>query len=237
MNDHDPRLKAISEEVVTSKGYVLEDARFIASKEFTFRWKLNGDRVTLLVSDYIDDAPDQVIRQFVSGACTYIFGGRHVFGDDYLSYMRSDEFILKKRPTYFSRCRRIARTDVGKYRNLFDSVQRLLDRGLLLNSDIDNTLFSWTKGENLTKLGYCAQMFRLVVISAVFDDPHVPEEILDYVVFHECLHLRQGYRPFNRHPHDAEFRRQESLYPDHQRLEKELKEILRNRRGRAGIGP
>ena len=141
--------------------------------------------------------------------------------------MRSEDFILRKRPVYFKRCRRLTRSDMGEHRNLFDSVQRLLDMGLLDARDIDNTVFSWTTGSNRTKLGYCAQMFRIVVISSVFDDPNVPEELLDYVVFHECLHLRQGYRPFNRRPHDAEFQRQERLYPDHEEMERKLKTLHR----------
>ena len=165
----------------------------------------------IYVSDYLDDAPDIVVEQFLKGASTYIFGGRHVFSGEYMDYMRSEDFILRKRPVYFKRSRRLTRSDTGKYRNLYDSVQRLLDKGLLTDPDIDNTIFSWTTGSNRTKLGYCAQMFRIVVISSVFDDPSVPEELLDYVVFHECLHLRQGYRPFNRRPHDAEFQRQERL--------------------------
>lgn len=181
----------------------------------------------IYVSDYLDDAPDIVLEQFLKGTSTYIFGGRHVFGGEYLDYMRSEDFILRKRPVYFKRSRRLTRSDAGKYRNLYDSVQRLLDRGLLRDGDIDNTIFSWTTGSNRTKLGYCAQMFRIVVISSVFDDPNVPEELLDYVVFHECLHLRQGYRPFNRRPHDAEFQRQERLYPEHEEMERKLKTLHR----------
>ena len=210
-----------------SRGYAVAEAGFISTKEFNFKWKLRGSSISIYVSDYLDDAPDIVIEQFLKGASTYIFGGRHIFGDDYIRYMRSEDFILRKRPVYFKRCRRLTRSDMGEHRNLFDSVQRLLDMGLLDARDIDNTVFSWTTGSNRTKLGYCAQMFRIVVISSVFDDPNVPEELLDYVVFHECLHLRQGYRPFNRRPHDAEFQRQERLYPDHEEMERKLKTLHR----------
>ena len=203
------------------------EAGFISTKEFNFKWKFRGTSMWIYVSDYLDDAPDIVLEQFLKGASTYIFGGRHVFGDEYMDYMRSEDFILRKRPVYFKRSRRLTRSDTGKYRNLYDSVQRLLDKGLLRDRDIDNTIFSWTTGSNRTKLGYCAQMFRIVVISSVFDDPNVPEELLDYVVFHECLHLRQGYRPFNRRPHDAEFQRQERLYPEHEEMERKLKTLHR----------
>ena len=67
----------------------------------------------------------------------------------------------------------------------------------------------------------------IVAISSIFDDPKVPEELLDYVVFHECLHLRQGYRPFNRRPHDAEFQRQERMFPRYEEMESQLKSLHR----------
>lgn len=224
-NLNDFRLKRIAAPLFESRGYRLKEAYFTAFKEMNFRWEINGKDIIFKMSDYLDDAPDEVIEDFVKGALTYIFGGRHVWGKTYLDYARSDEFILSKRPVYYRRGRRLARTDVGEYRNIFDAVQRLIDRGLLTADDIENTLFSWTSDPTLTRLGYCTQMFRIVVISRVFDDPDIPEDLFDFVVYHECMHLRQGYRPFNRNPHDAAFRESMHLYPGEHELEARLKDI------------
>lgn len=226
MNANDDRLKTILSGLVKDKNVTVTKATFVATKDFNIAWNASRYTLSMTVSDYLDDAPGEVIREFLRGALTYIYGGKHVFGKKYLDYIKSDEFILRKRPIFYKRSRNIARTDVGRYRNLFDSVDRLLDRGLLDESDIDNTVFSWSKTVNTTRLGYCAQMFRVVVISAVFDDDSIPERYLDYVVYHECLHLRQGYRPFDRHPHDSEFHRQESLYPGFDEINDELNTIL-----------
>ena len=221
----DLRLKSIASDVFSKRGLVVTEASFTSFKEMNFRWTLKGNVVTLKVSDYLNDAPDDVLEEFLKGALTYVVGGRHVFGKRYMEYMTSDEFILKKRPVYYKRGRRLLRSDIGEYRNLFDAVQRLVEKGLLNESDIQNTLFTWTAEPTFTRLGYCSQMFRIVVISKVFDSPSIPEELFDFVVYHECMHLRQGYRPFNHRPHDAEFRRSMAIYPNGGELEERLKDI------------
>lgn len=230
MSLDDVRLHSLAREVFGTKRLYVREAGFTSFKEMNFRWTLRGSEVTLKVSDYLRDAPDDVLEEFLEGAMSYVAGGRHVFGKRYMEYMTSDDFILSKRPIYFRRCRRLTRSDVGEYRNLFDSVQRLIERGLLTDQDIDNTLFSWTSEANYTRLGYCSQMFRIVVISKVFDSPDVPEELLDFVVYHECMHLRQGYRPFNRRPHDSAFHQSMRNYPNHDELERRLNEIPKLKR-------
>ena len=176
MSLDDVRLKNIASGIFARRGLVLKEANFTSFKEMNFRWTLRGNVATLKVSDYLDDAPDDVLEEFLKGAITYIAGGRHVFGKRYMEYMTSDEFILSKRPVYYKRSRRLLRSDIGDHRNLFDAVQRLVEKGLLNESDIQNTLFTWTAEPTFTRLGYCSQMFRIVVISKVFDSPSIPED-------------------------------------------------------------
>ena len=53
------------------------------------------------------------------------------------------------------------------------------------------------------------------------DGPDVPDFVRDYVVYHECLHLRQGYRPGNR-THDSQFRAWEHSFPRWEEAERIL---------------
>ena len=216
----DERLLQIAAAEGAKTGTEVVSAEFRPFKQFSFKWSHGGSVIE--VSDYCDSAPDAALADLLQ----YIFAyarltergdragaGDLTMGPDYVAYFNSDRFLQEKRPLYLRRSRNLARRDVGWYRNIFDSVQRLLDCGLLLPADLDNTSFTWTTAANYTRLGYCNQMFRVVAISSVMDDLSVPEYVMDRVVYHECLHLRQRYRPFNRRPHDAEFRRQEKLYP------------------------
>ena len=142
----------------------------------------------------------------------------------FLRYIADPDFVVEYRPLYIKRSKNLIRTDAGDHFRLSDSVQRLLDRGLVSEEDIGNAYISWTRRESVRKLGFCSTIFRVIGISAILDDPSVPDEMRDYVVYHECLHLRQGYRPERRY-HDGEFRRWEHMFPDWERIERDMRRL------------
>ncbi len=194
-------------------GYYGEaDAGFIAKKDFCYTWQVRGDRITVRISDYLEGAPDDVLREFADMVCRRAKGMSWSEPDSFIDLVTSDDFITSRRPVFVRRSKNLLRTDVGVHRNLYDSVQRLLDSGLLTGSDVENSYFSWTSRSNTRRVGFCSTMMRVVGISSVLDDPAVPEYVLDYVVYHESLHLRQGYGCRRRY-HDGEFRSWEHSFP------------------------
>lgn len=224
MNGKEQRLLAIANYAAMRRGTEVGEARFSRSGRFAYRWRMDGGRIAVLyVTDYLDEAPDRALLEFLEAVMDSVRGRTAAFGSAFMEYVTSDEFILGKRPVFLRRSRNIARTDTGRYRNIYDAAQRLLDAGLISPEDLDCTYFTWTSAPNYARLGYCHRMFRVVAVSSVLDDPAVPEYVFDFVVYHECLHLRQGYRPFDRHPHDAAFCRQERLHPRYAEAEAYMK--------------
>ncbi|MCQ2070457.1 MAG: M48 family metallopeptidase [archaeon] len=219
-------LGTVMDRIASEKGWTISQCRFSHAKDFGWGWSLKGDVLEISVTDYLDSAPDDVLESFCRSIVNYILKKDYGFTDVFLGYIRSDGFILGKRPVFIKRSRNITRNDVGRTRSLYDSVQRLLDAGLLTESDIENTEFTWTVEPGYTRLGTCSQMFRVVTISSVLDDADVPERLLDYVVYHECMHLRQGCTPFTHVHHDAVFHRYMKRFPDADGAEKELREHI-----------
>lgn len=164
----------------------------------------------MALSDHLADAPDEVILEFV---------GAMMRGDRreealplYTEWVSRDGFAADRRRTFLARSRNLTRTPAGRHRDLRDSVRRLTAAGLITAADTEDAVFSWTCRPNLRRVGYCSTLMRVVAVSCALDDPEVPEHVLDYVVYHEVLHLRQGHRPFRR-PHDREFAEAERAYP------------------------
>jgi len=62
----------------------------------------------------------------------------------------------------------------------------------------------------------------VIAVSRLLDDPDVPEHVLDYVVFHEILHLIRGPHPFRR-PHDRGFNAMEAAFPRKEEAERFLR--------------
>ena len=74
-------------------------------------------------------------------------------------------------------------------------------------------------------LGHFDPSHNAIIISRIFDRPQVPALAVEYVLFHEMLHLRYpvDHNGARRRVHTREFREAEKKFP---RL-KEAKEILK----------
>jgi len=228
MKKDDDRLFDLISPIISENGLELGGASFFGPKEFQAYWKRSGNRIDIRISDYLIDAPDEVIVDFSKTVISTIKKKRPNYGKTYLEWVMSDEYINSKRKIYLRRSRNLTGTTVGNERDIIASLDRLLDSGLLDPKSIGNSFFSWTKIPNKRKLGFCSPMMRVVGISCVLDDISVPEYVLDYVVYHESLHLEQGYRPGQR-AHSKEFRDDERKYPKYEEAEKYLKSLADKR--------
>ncbi len=183
-----------------------------------------GKKPFVAVSDYLEDAPQDVIRDLVK----FLFGKNGPCPAKFEEYVSSDAFVNAKRPLFLSRSRKFRYTAEGSVYNLHDSVRRLLDSGLVTESDVRNVYFTWTVRSAVRLLGTCYSMFRVISVSSALDSEDVPETHLDYVVYHEILHIRQGFHMKKIH-HDAAFRIQENRYPDCRRIREELSRLDKRR--------
>ncbi len=188
------------------------EADYIAKKDFYYSWGSRGGKLTVQISDYLQGAPDEVLGDFGEMIALRALGLEWSEPDSFLDYVRSDDYIVSRRPLFIKRSRNLLRTDVGEARFLPDSVQRLMDAGLIGPQDIENSVISWTRRDSHRRIGRCSTMLRVVGISLALDTLEASDDAVDYVVYHECLHLRQGYLP-TRRVHDAEFHAWEHEYP------------------------
>mgnify|MGYP007099006089 FL=1 len=225
--DIDERLVRIAES--SCRGLVSRiDAEFISRKEFCYAWSIAGDKAVLKISDYLIDAPEDVLGDLSRCMVLRGLGRPWEIPPSFIQYVDSDSFVTAKRPLYIRRSRNLTRSEVGGYRVLTDSLDRLLESGLISPTDIDNSYISWTRSDSIRRVGFCATMFRTIGISSALDDTDVSSDALDYVVYHECLHLRQRYRPTGR-VHDAEFRGWEHSFPGWKGCESELRRLRLHR--------
>jgi len=74
---------------------------------------------------------------------------------------------------------------------------------------------SWSHGRSRSLLGHYDPAHNAIVVSRIFDQPAVPRYAVEYIVYHEMLHLRHPVRlnGSRRCVHTPEFRAQEKLFP------------------------
>jgi predicted metal-dependent hydrolase len=74
---------------------------------------------------------------------------------------------------------------------------------------------SWSSDRARNRLGHYDPAHNTIVVSRVFDHPRIPRFVVEYIVYHEMLHLKHPVkvRRSRRCVHPAEFRAEERLFP------------------------
>jgi len=84
---------------------------------------------------------------------------------------------------------------------------------------------TWSRDRSRNSLGHYDPAHNAIVVSRIFDHPRVPRSAVEYIVYHEMLHLKHPVRlrGSRRCVHSAEFQAEERLFPQ---LD-EVKQFLR----------
>ncbi len=204
-------------------GYDSVDAEFVAFREFKVRWQRSYKWASFKVSDYLMDAPEEVIEALARTLFGKIAGKHDVpYSEEMIAWATSKDFVKYKQPVYLRRSRGITKSPKGEVRDLEESMARLANAGLA-EKDPDLVL-TWTKEKNIRKVGYCSVLMKVIAISSVFDNGEIPEFVLDYVVYHEYLHASRGMKAFGR-AHDLDFREDEIRFPRYKEAEEWLNRL------------
>jgi len=104
-------------------------------------------------------------------------------------------------------------TPAGRYFDLKEIFERLnLD---WFRGSLSCPTLGWSKYVSRRRLGFYDQQRNLMVISRIFDQKNVPPQVVEFIVFHEMLHIvfpsEKGRS--RRIVHSREFRRAERSHP------------------------
>jgi predicted metal-dependent hydrolase len=86
---------------------------------------------------------------------------------------------------------------------------------------------TWSHNHSRNSLGHYDPAHNAIVVSRIFDHPRVPRSAVDYIVYHEMLHLKHPVklRGSRRCVHSAEFQAEEKLFPQLQEVKRFLKQL------------
>jgi len=187
--------------------------------------QIEEGRLRLRITDLLEGAPASVLE-----ALAYILLGKlfrkpvpAIYTHRYRLYFNRRDVrrsVLLLRQT---RGRKFISGPCGTHYDLeevFERLNRQYFDGLL-----GRPLLGWSRRRSRTSLGHYDLSHNAIIISRLLDSPVVPSPALEYVLFHEMLHLRYPahHHGASRQVHPREFREAERAYP---RL-KEAKELLK----------
>ncbi len=93
---------------------------------------------------------------------------------------------------------------------VFEDLNQRFFHGLMARPQM-----TWSRDHARNSLGHYDPAHNAIVVSRIFDHPRVPRSAVEYIVYHEMLHLKHPVRlrGSRRCVHSAEFQAEEKLFP------------------------
>jgi len=177
--------------------------------------RLREGRLLVRLSDLLEGAPESVLRAIahILVAKMYRKPVERAHATRYRKYVSSHKIASKIHLVRQMRGRKRIETARGKVYDLdiiFEDLNARYFHGLLARPNM-----TWSRDHARNILGHYDPAHNTIVVSRVFDHPRVPRYAVEYIVYHEMLHLKHPVklRGSRRCVHPAEFAAEEKLFP------------------------
>ncbi len=200
----------------------VEFCRFANADNFI---RLEHGKLHVRMSDLLEGAPAPVLE-----ALAHILLGKlyrkpaqRMYLHRYRLYLNRRDMRRKAHLVRQIRGRKFISGPQGVVHNLEAIFEKLNAR--YFDGLMGQPLLGWSRGSSRRLLGHFDPSHNAIVISRIFDRPETPLLALEYVMFHEMLHLRfpVDHSGTRRCVHTKEFKEAEKKFPQF----KEAKEMLK----------
>jgi predicted metal-dependent hydrolase len=189
--------------------------------------KIKGDKISIRISDMLKDSPKDVLFALIILLFTKLEGKKVPKDQEkiYKDYVNSKKMIGRIKKRRKERVKKNLAGPKGNHYNLKDSFVRVNKR--YFKSQIPQPTLSWSRTRTKTRFGHHDEALNTIVISKTLDDRKIPRYLLDYVMFHELLHIKHDieYKNGRRYVHSAGFKRDEKRFSQKDRADALLKRI------------
>ena len=177
--------------------------------------RLRNGRLLVRLSDLLEGAPEPVLKAIahILLAKMYRRPVDRARAARYRRYVASHEIVRKAHLVRQMRGRKRLRSPRGHFFDLdviFEDLNTRFFHGLMARPRM-----SWSQTKTRRILGHYDPAHNAIIISRIFDHPGIPPYVLEYIVYHEMLHLKHPVklRGSRRCVHSSEFQAEEKLFP------------------------
>jgi hypothetical protein len=178
--------------------------------------RLREGKIFVSLSDLLEGAPESVVRAIAHILLAKLYK-KEIDATHNLRFKRFASSAAVTRQTELIRYARGSKRyfgPEGRYYHLeevFDSLNMRFFGGLLGRPEL-----TWSEGMAKRSLGHYDAAHNTIVVSRVFDRPSSPRYAIEYLLYHEMLHLKHPVRMrgLRRCVHSREFKAEEQLFPE-----------------------
>ena len=189
--------------------------------------RMREGRLLVRLSDLLEGAPASVLQAIahILLAKMYRKPIEREAATRYRRYISSHDITRKAHLVRQMRGRKHLHSAQGRTYDLeavFEDLNSRFFHGLLARPQL-----TWSRNHSRNSLGHYDPAHNAIVVSRIFDHPRVPQVAVDYIVYHEMLHLKHPVRlrGSRRCVHSAEFQAEEKLFPQLEEVKRFLKQL------------
>ena len=177
--------------------------------------RLREGKIFVSLSDLIEGAPESVVRAIAHILIAKLYK-KPIDAAHNVRFKRFTTSAAVTRQTELIRHARGSKRYTGpqghfyNLEQVFDSLNERFFHSMLGRPDL-----TWSEGMARRSLGHYDAAHNTIVVSRVFDRPSSPRYAIEYLLYHEMLHLKHPVRMrgTRRCVHSAEFKAEEAIFP------------------------
>jgi len=189
--------------------------------------RLRDGKLIVRLSDLLEHAPESVHHAIAHILLAKLYRKpiEPALADRYRRYTRSEAVSKQSEHIRQTRGRKVISSAQGHLYNLdevFEAVNQRFFHGLL-----GRPVLTWSARVAKRMLGHYDAAHNTIVVSRVFDRPGTPRYAIEYLLYHEMLHLKHPVRvrAGRRCVHSSEFQAEERLFPELEQARAFLKQL------------
>jgi hypothetical protein len=141
----------------------------------------------------------------------------------YREYTSQELIRDKAEASRKTRGRKMISSAQGRFFDLDEAFERINDE--FFAGEISKPTLTWSQKKTFSILGHHDPTHDTIVISKSLDSANVPQFVVDYILYHELLHIKHPIEMINgrQRKHSSAFKKDEKLFPYYAQAERWLK--------------
>ncbi len=190
------------------------------------RIKSHNGKVSVRIAELLKNAPAEVHKALSKILVAKLLGKKVPADADkiYKDFLADEDFQKKA----VEHKRRTGKKNIISAQGEFYDLDKIFYKLNLVyfENKIPKPQLSWSKHRTYRRLGHHDPVHQAVIISKSLDDRYVPKFVVEYVLYHEMLHIKYPVEHKNgrRCVHTPDFKRDEENFPYFEEAEQWIEE-------------
>ena len=208
------------------------DVRFYPYAGLHHTIRLRSGNVHVRLSDICKACPPEVMRSLALVLVARLLGRRIPVAHErtYRTYSMTPDVMRSSDIARRHRGRKMISSAQGNAYDLDRMFSKLYRR--YFESALPKPAITWSQRRTRSILGHHDRVHETITISKSLDSPQVPEWFVEYILYHEMLHIKHAAKVINgrRYYHTTAFRLDEKRFSKYEEAQAWLEKAARQRR-------